>query len=233
MSETALISLAVLCAALALSYKLSRHVQRIQQRACQRRDHALLQRCLDLLQALQKHRGLGAQLDSASVQQRAAVARHLDQLWLHWPDNDQLPALQQHWPQLRRKAADFDAHCRLIEALLTLIEQLEDHLYSHDQPAIRGLGEACRALEDLARLRGLSVRAANHSRCPPGLQMQLRFLCARLLDQPQEQALLELIAQLQSEVIEAAAISLSPSECFALLTPPIEQRLQQIRRLLD
>jgi len=234
MRDTALILLTLFVVLLALGYWLTHRAENRQLKADTQADTEIVQRCLDLLQALQKHRGLGAQLDAASIAQRNALAQQLDELWLNWPSaRMQLPPLQQHWPQLRRNPADFDAHCRLLETLLTVIEQLEDRLYRQHHPRIRGLGEACRSLEDLARLRGLSVRAANYERCPPGLQMQLRFLCKRLLDQEQDAHLLALIERLQSDLIESAQIRLAPGECFALLTPLIEQRLQGIRLSLD
>lgn len=234
MSDTALILPILILTLLALDCWFTHRAKKRQLKANKQADTEIVQRCLDLLQVLQKHRGLGAQQDVDSVTQRDALAQQLDQLWLNWPGASlQLPPLQQHWPQLRRKPADFDAHCRLIEALLEVIEHLEDRLYRQSHPKIRGLGEACRSLEDLARLRGLAVRAANYERCPPGLQMQLRFLCNRLLDQEQNPSLLALIERLQSDLIESPEVRLPPGDCFALLTPLIEQRLQGIRLSLD
>lgn len=215
---------------LVLGHWLSKRAERRHHRTSSRRQTRTLQRCLELLKALQKHRGLGAQQDIASVKQRNALARQLDRLWLNWPGASlQLPPLQRHWPQLRRKPADFDAHCQLIEALLEVIELLEDRLFEQGRAAIRGLGEACRALEDLARLRGLAVRAANYERCPPGLQMQMRFLCQRLSEQDGDAPLQALLERLQQELIDSPRVHLTPGECFALLTPLIEQRLQGIR----
>lgn len=234
MSYTGLTLLLLLVTLLALGYWLTHRAENRQLKASKEADTETVQRCLDLLQTLQKHRGLGAQQDAESIAQRNALAQQLDGLWLNWPGASlQLPPLQQHWPQLRRKPADFDAHCRLIEALLEVIEHLEDRLYRQGHFRIRGLGEACRSLEDLARLRGLVVRAANYQRCPHGLQMQLRFLCNRLLDQEQDPPLLALIERLQSDLIESPQIRLAPAECFALLTPLIEQRLQGIRLNID
>jgi len=176
MSDAALIFLTLLVVLLTLSYWLTHRAENRQLKASKQADTEIVQRCLDLLQALQKHRGLGAQQDAASVTQRNAQAQQLDQLWLNWPGASmQLPPLQQHWPQLRRKPADFDAHCRLIETLLTVIEQLEDRLYRQHHPRIRGLGEACRSLEDLARLRGLAVRAANTSAARLGYRCNCAF----------------------------------------------------------
>ncbi|UTW07062.1 hypothetical protein [Pseudomonas benzenivorans] len=190
-------------------------------------ESATLQRSLALLRALQKHRGLGAQQDLASSCQRRALARQLDQLWLNWPGPSlQLPALQQQWPQLRRKPADFAAHCQVIEALLTVIEQLEVRLNLRHDPQLQGLGQSCRALEDLARLRGLAVRAANYERCPAGLQAQLRELCRRLAITHPYEPMPGLLRRLQQDLIEAAQPRMTPLDCFALLTPLIEQRWQ-------
>lgn len=228
MTPQLLIALALGIILLTLGQYLSQHAERRHALALGKLQSRTLQRCLELLQALQKHRGLGAQQDIVSVSQRNALARQLDELWLNWPGASlQLPTLQQHWPLLRRKPADFEAHSRLIDGLLEVIEQLEDRLCRH--PAIRGLGEACRALEDLARLRGLAVRAANYSRCPPGLQVQMRALCARLDEREVDQPLHALLERLRQELIEAPQVRLAPADCFALLTPLIEQRLQGIR----
>ncbi|MBA4244237.1 MAG: hypothetical protein C0452_09980 [Pseudomonas sp.] len=233
MNPELFIALGLGVALLTLGHCLSQRAERRHQQALGKLENRTLQRCLELLQALQKHRGLGAQQDIHSVSQRNALARQLDELWLNWPGTSlQLPPLQQHWPLLRRKPADFEAHSRLIDALLEVIEQLEDRLYQHQHPAIRGLGEACRALEDLARLRGLAVRAANYSRCPAGLQMQMRFLCERLDTQSPDQTLHALLERLRQELIESPQVRLAPADCFALLTPLIDQRLQGIRLTL-
>jgi hypothetical protein len=202
-----------------------RHRQTLSQLQC-----ATLQRALELLPALQKHRGLGAQVDIASVSQRNALARELDQLWLNWPGASlQLAPLHQDWPQLRRKPADFEAHCQMIEGLLIVIEQLEDRLRLADQPQLAGLAAACHRLEDLARLRGLAVRAANYTRCPAGLKMQMHLLCQRIQHSDAAELLGGLLLRLQEEVIDAPQVRLAPGDCFALLSPPIEQHLQRLR----
>lgn len=202
-----------------------RHRQTLNQLQCD-----TLQRALELLPAVQKHRGLGAQTDIASVSQRNALARELDLLWLNWPGESlQLAPLHQDWPQLRRKPADFEAHCQMIEALLIVIEQLEDRLRLADQPQLQGLAAACHTLEDLARLRGLAVRAANYTRCPAGLKMQMHLLCQRLKHPETPEPLRGLLLRLQDELIDAPQVRLAPNDCFALLSPPIEEHLQRLR----
>ena len=201
-----------------------RHRHTLSQLQC-----ATLQRALELLPAVQKHRGLGAQQDIASVSQRNALARELDQLWLNWPGESlQLAPLHQDWPQLRRKPADFEAHCQMIEALLIVIEQLEDRLRLTDKPQLQGIAAACHTLEDLARLRGLAVRAANYTRCPAGLKMQMHLLCQRLQHAEQPELLNSLLQRLQNDLIDAPQVRLAPSDCFALLSPPIEEHLLRL-----
>ncbi|NQD91118.1 hypothetical protein HP532_00450 [Pseudomonas sp. CrR25] len=221
------IALALALVLFLLGQWLTRRAARLHRQTLTRLESATLQRSLELLQTLQKHRGLGAQQDITSVSQRNALARQLDQLWLNWPGPSlQLAPLQQDWPQLRRKPADFAAHCRMIEALLTVIEQLEDRLCERDNPELRGLGEACRVLEDLGRLRGLAVRAANYGRCPAGLQAQMRYLCQRLADPASSEPLLSLLQRLEHELIDAPRARMTPHDCFALLTPLIDARWQ-------
>lgn len=230
MSNELVIALVLGLALLPLGYWL--HLRASRQRRHRRREQETetLEYCLELLQAVQKHRGLGALRDMLSTSKRGAIARQLDQLWQAWPaPGTAFPPLHQQWPLLRRNPADFDAHCQLIEALLSVIEQLEDRLYRQQRATVRGVAQACRALEDLARLRGLSVRAADYERCPSGLQMQMRFLCQRLLAQDDDEDLYALIEHLHHELIDATEVSLTPTECFALLTPLIDQRLQAIR----
>jgi hypothetical protein len=227
------IALSLALALFLLGQWLSRRAAHRHRQALARLQSGTLQRALELLQALQQHRGLGAQQDIAGVSQRNALARQIDQLWLNWPGPSlQLPPLQQDWPQLRRKPADFEAHCRMIEALLAVIEQLEARLSLADAPQWHGLGQACRILEDLARLRGLAVRAANYSRCPAGLQVQMRLLCQRLDEPAGTEPLHTLLQQLEQNLIDAPQIRLAPGDCFALLTPLIDERMQGLRRAL-
>lgn len=226
-----LIMLALVLALLALAFVLGRHPSPRREQMRWQLDNQLIGHCLDLLQAMQKHRGLGALHDATGIAQRHAVADELDQLWQDWPGADlQLPPLPEQWPMLRRNPNDFDAHCRQIEALLEVLEQLEDRLYQRQRLDIRGLGAACRAQENLARLRGLTVRAAYHGRCPSGLQVQLNFLCTHLHAEEDEPELSDLIEYLREELIDAPQVRISPGDCFALLTPLVERRLQRIRQ---
>lgn len=224
MSAEFVFALGLGLALLVLGQLLTRHAARMHRATLEQLQAQCLQRSLELLRALQKHRGLGAQQELPAVSQRNALARQLDQLWLNWPGESlDLPPLHCEWPLLRMKPADFDSHSRVIEALLDVIETLGERL------AVPGLAGTCRHLEDLARLRGLAVRAANYGQCPPVLQQQMRVLCARLAEHDTDEQLSDLLAQLRSELIEARQPRLAPADCFALLTPPIERLLHSTR----
>ena len=133
------------------------------------------------------------------------------------------------WQQIRQNPADFEPHCILIEQLLESIHVLELRLVFQGNRQVSGLCEACRALEDLGRLRGLAVRAANFEKCPLDMQIQMRYLCLRLTDPISGDSLHNLIEHLECNLIDAPRVSLAPAECYALITPIIDERLQGIR----
>lgn len=192
----------------------------------------LLHRALEMLQLVQKHRALGGQRDSGAEQQRQAIAQQLDDLWRDWDASSSAAPHQQQWHALRLAPRDFAGHCRLIEHLLTAIHQLELELSLRQGRKVAGISEACRGLEDLGRLRGLSVRAAQHERCPLDLQVQLRYLCQRLTGPTASGSVVSVVERLRRELIEATRVSLAPAECFGLITPIIDGRLQTIRQSL-
>ncbi len=194
----------------------------------------LLQRAIDLLQNLQKHRGLGAQQDLLSTSQRNVLARQLDQLWLNWPGPSlALAPLQQDWPRLRRNPADFAAHCQVIDGLLEVIATLETRLHLAGNSQVEGIAQACHGLENLARLRGLSVRAANYSQCPPSLKQQIQQLCLQLEQSPVGMSWQQALQRLEHELIDSREVRLTAQECFALLTPLIDDYAQHLRAPLQ
>lgn len=185
--------------------------------------------CLDVLQRLQQHRGLGGQRTIEAHQQCLELSHALDALWSTPPPAaHELKELLPDWQALRREAGDFDGHCRLIDRLLTLIQLLE--LRSSEDLDI---AHECRKIEQLGRLRGLAVRSANDMRCSMPAQIQLRYLIQRLhhhrLVNP---ALAKALERLSLELIEPMQVSITPSECYELLTPFIDQRINLLREHL-
>jgi len=228
------IALALALALLLAGHFLSQLAGKRHQQHLNELQAALLQRAIDLLQNLQKHRGLGAQQDLPSTSQRNALARQLDQLWLNWPGPSLgLAPLQQDWPRLRRNPADFAAHCQVIDGLLAVIATLETRLHQAGNQHLEGIAQACHGLENLARLRGLSVRAANYSQCPPNLKQQIQQLCLQLEQSPVGASLQQVLQRLEHELIDSYDVRLAPHECFALLTPLIDEYAQHLRAPLQ
>lgn len=202
---------------------------RLRQQALRRQTHAwldTLHTALELLQRVQKHRGLGGRTEARA--QCQALAGEIDGLWRRCPQNElALAELDGQWRALRQTPDNFAGHCQLIDRLLNLIEQLELRL-ERRQARVRGLARACRELEDLARLRGLAVRGAAHPSCPLELQVQMRYLCQRLGGANSDPLWRDSLLCLRDELIDAQRSTLRPEDCFALLTPLIDRRLQQI-----
>ncbi|WP_068825626.1 hypothetical protein [Pseudomonas sp. BMS12] len=188
-----------------------------------------LMHCLEVLQRLQKHRGLGGQRTPEARQQCRLQAQELDGLWRSPPPAaDELKELLPAWQSLRSEPSDFDGHCRLIDRLLTLIQVLEMRL-TEDVDIAHG----CRELEDLGRLRGLAVRGANEQRCPLPLQIQLRYLSQRLQGRcARSSALAMALERLRLQLIEPLQVAINPADCYALLTPLIDEQLGQLRQRL-
>jgi hypothetical protein len=179
---------------------------------------------LDLLQGLQQHRGLGGQITREAQQRCQTLGHSLDQRWREWPYSAQCQA----WDALRHDPADFEGHCRLLQDLLGAIQHLElQRCALNLQPP--SLAERCWELEDLGRLRGLSVRAAAHQSCPLEMLVQLQYLHERLLRHA-PRSLHNALERLQRCLIGTTTVSISPAECYALLTPLLDERLDAIRR---
>nr|WP_298142370.1 hypothetical protein [uncultured Pseudomonas sp.] len=225
------IALALALGLFILGQWLTRRAARQHQNTLDHLQYTTLQRSLELLPAVQMHRDLGAQQDIGSVSQRNALARKLDKLWLNWPGESlQLAPLHKDWPQLRRKPADFEAHCQMIEALLIVIEQLEDHLCLTTWPQLQGLAIACHSLEDLARLRGLALRATNYRRCPAGLKMQMQLLCQRLQRLVTSLPIGDLLLRLQEDLIDAPQARITAQDCVALFGPLLDAQIERVQR---
>jgi len=213
-------TVAIACALLLLGHYLNHmatasHAQRVRDL----RVRALLED-LEILRLLQQHRGLGAQHEAAAVALRDAVAASLTQRLQQRSAMPDPHAVAADWAQLRGTPADFDGHSRLIDSLIAAIDEREP------------LGQACRTLEDMARLRGLCVLASNQGGCTPGLQARLMSLCRRLGGDPDVE-LKRLIGKLERGVIHAQQPRLSPPQCFALITPLIDARLRSIQQRLQ
>lgn len=218
----ALLILAGLLAACALPWRITRHRQRRIAQAL----NADLRLGLDLMQGVQRHRALGGQTAPDAVRERQHLAQQLERTWQDWPETNHL----QTWRTLLQAPADFDGHCRLLESLLARIRFLELHLCQLI-PRAPGIADRCWRVEDLGRLRGLSIRAVARPECPLELRIQLQYLHDRLLDSADAE-LREALAQLAGDLFSTRGLTLQPAQLYALLTPLIDKRIEDLRASL-
>lgn len=226
----------VMCALL-LQWRVGRHSQNLVSSR-----NTQLEYCVTLIQNMQKHRGLGGQSALAAVRQREQLAFQLDRQWQDWTQifagqssaAASAPEWVLSWPQLRQTPADFDAHCALIDRLLTTLALVERTQPASQSSTALRLTERCRDVEDLARLRGLSVRAAGHPRCPIELEVPLRYLWQRVnLASWQDSAITLALREIQQQLLDATRTVITPARCFELLTPSIDRALDELRQMSE
>lgn len=201
----------------------------------------LIDSTLALIQLLQKHRGLGAQQSGIAAAQRTQIAREIDYRWRGWSSHTtELNYLQEQWQHVKNKPADFDAHSLIIKHLLGFIDILTARTNSHSDGrsgnSRSSFAERCRALEDLARLRGLSARAAQFPHCPIELKVPLKYLCENLQGADLQQhsgALRTALTEINDQMLDAHHTTISAARCFEMLTPIIDSALDELRASLQ
>jgi hypothetical protein len=218
----AVLILTGLLAGCALPWEIGRRRQR---RVTLALSHELLLG-LELMQGVQRHRALGGQASQEALRDRQRLEQQLEGAWRAWPDADH----HQAWRDLLRAPADFDGHCRLLEALLGRIRHVELRFCQllQRRPAI---AERCWQVEDLGRLRGLSIRAAARPECPLELRIQLQYLHDRLQGGA-EADLREVLARLARDLFSERGMTLQPAQLYTLLTPLIDKRIEALRSSL-
>lgn len=194
----------------------------------------LIDGTLALIQLLQKHRGLGAQQSGVAVAQRTQIAREIDHHWRgsasHLSDLDYLQA---QWTRLKNAPSDFEGHSRIIKDLLGFIEVLALRVNGSVLEQRLAFAERCRALEDLAKLRGLSARAANYPQCPIELKVTLKYLCTNLQSsglQQNSNALRTALNEINQNMLDAHHTTISAARCFEILSPIIDEAINQLRQ---
>ncbi len=221
-------TLAIACALLMLGHYLNGMASAQHSRRVAQLRLLAVQEDLEILRLLQQHRGLGVQSEPTAVALRCTLATSLTQRLQQRSALPDAYSITEGWLVLRNNPADFDGHCALIETLIDAFEKRAP--MSSNEPA--EAARACRELEDVARLRGLCVVASNQGGCTPALQKRLKALCRRMVTDT-DMELKRLVGKLERSVIHAAQPRLSPPECFALVTPFIDARLQLIRQRLQ
>lgn len=183
----------------------------------------MLQLGLVLMQGVQRHRALGAQTSAEALHSRRKLEAELEHAWRAWPETGDYRT----WQDLLRTPEDFDGHCRLLEKLLAHIQHL-DLQRCHLLKLTPEVAERCWQVEELGRLRGLSVRVAAQQHCPLELRIQLQYLHDRLLKDA-DASLRNALGRLSHDLLGVQRTTLQPAELYALLTPLIDARIEAIQ----
>lgn len=199
---------------------------------------------LDLIQHLQRHRGVCASLTSDTRMEQQQLSHQTDRLWIALQSDDycgnpsRIRLQLQNWQTIKHKPENsFMAHCELIEKLLHELTEIADHCAltadnsPFDQEALwQNLIRRPHHAESLARLRGLGAKAARDGRCQASVRVQLQYLLQQMKSDPIANGKQLETEQLVSEqILQPAQISIDPGFYFAQLTRLIDEQIQMTR----
>ncbi|MBY4675253.1 hypothetical protein [Marinobacterium arenosum] len=196
---------------------------------------------LELVQLLQRHRGLCLNEAAVGGAEQRSLATQIDQHWRElsgngYPgDRQRLAQQAHHWQQLRPGHADsFQQHCRLIDQLLHELTVVADNstlTAMTDQAASRQLWDNLLYrpyyAEALGRIRGLGSLAARTGHCSARLRVQLQYLgrelaCYQLADSRSQQVL----ALLNEQILRPTTIDMEAQRFFAQMSAFIDEQIQ-------
>ena len=199
---------------------------------------------LNLIQSLQRHRGICANLDSTNQSQQRQLSNEINYLWRPLLDksyggNVKRVNLQfTKWKQIEAEpAGSFMEHCELIEKLLhelTVIADIcsltasnNDH---NGEELWQNLLRRPHFAESLARLRGLGNKAANLGHCPAAVRVQLQYLLVNMRENELcDPAVRDIDRLVTQEILEPEVIKIEPRVYFSHLTQAIDQQIQLTR----
>ena len=246
MLELALIMALTLCIMLVSFYSRAKLKRKRRQKTL--RGIAELSKVLDLIQRLQRHRGLCANLTGDNLIQQKQLSIEIDQIWLSLLDKSyggnqkRIHIQHKNWLNLQANPKDsFMPHCELIEKLLHELTVIADvcsltasnNAYDCDD-LWRNLLKRPQFAETLGRLRALGNKASSLKHCPADVKVQLQYQLANLrsheLYDDDAKQIEQLVVQ---EVLAPEVIQIEPRVYFNRVTQAIDQQIQRTREHLQ
>ncbi|MFW1676869.1 hypothetical protein ACFVYJ_03695 [Pontibacter sp. JAM-7] len=246
MIEIAIVTL--LCSLFIGLHLFSRHKSRLRLQAQTQIGITQLTAVLDLIQQLQRHRGLCASLSDDNRMEQQQLSREIDRLWqpLQVADYCGKPSRvriqHQHWQQIRQNPENsFMPHSELIEKLLHELTEIADYCALtaenslFDQEALwQNLIRRPHHAESLARLRGLGAKSAREGRCQASVRVQLQYLLQQMKSDPIANGKQMETERLVSEqILQPDQISIDPGMYFSQLSRLIDEQIQITRTHLQ
>ena len=197
---------------------------------------------MDLIQRLQRHRGLCANLSDSNQAEQQQLSLEVDNLWAplldeHYGGNKKRVQIQHiNWQKIQSSPVNsFMPHCELIEKLLHELTVIADGCSltatnnGHDnQDLWKNLLKRPHYAESLARIRGLGNKAASLGHCPAAIRVQLQYLLLQMKENPVGDLKQNQIEELvREEILEPTQITIEPRVYFSRLTQAIDEQIQQ------
>ena len=226
------------------------HRQKMTKRRAFKRQRGIAQlsQILELIQRIQRHRGLCANLQGDNLADQRRLNREISQLWspLLSPDYDgnknRIKFQQESWQQISDSPENsFMPHCLLIEKLLYELTIIADTCSltavdpkQDNQDIWQNVLQRPHFAESLGRLRALGNKAASLGECPADVRVQLLYQLQNLEKDPLEQSNTgPIIRLIHDEILAPEKIEIAPQAYFTRLTQAIDEQLQITREHLN
>ncbi|MEM5535179.1 hypothetical protein WNY58_02125 [Neptuniibacter pectenicola] len=198
---------------------------------------------LELIQKMQRHRGLCANLTQNQTEQRR-LSMDIDYLWSSLISEDYAGNLirvkrqQINWQAISAAPENsFMPHCQLIEKLLHELTVIADTCSltaqerNHDNQNLwHNVLKRPQFAESLGRLRALGNKAASLGHCPADIRVQLLYQLQNIEKHQIEGGnTRQIITLINNEILTPEQISIEPRVYFNQLTQAIDEQLSITR----
>jgi len=225
------------------------HRNKLAKRRAAKRQRGInqLSQILELMQKMQRHRGLCANLQQNQSEQHR-LSQEIDALWSpllksDYSGNPTHIRLQHiNWQKISASPDNsFMPHCQLIEKLLHELTVIADTCSltaqetNHDNQNLwHNVLKRPQFAESLGRLRALGNKAASLGQCPADVRVQLLYQLQNLestqLDRCNTRQIVTLI---NNEILTPEKIQIEPRIYFDQLTLAIDEQLAITREHLN
>ncbi|MGH1461321.1 MAG: hypothetical protein ACRBB6_04730 [Neptuniibacter sp.] len=196
---------------------------------------------LNLIQRLQRHRGLCANLNDSNRAEQQQLCREINQYWQPLLDKNyggnikRVNIQHNNWKVIEAQPLNsFMAHCDLIEKLLHELTVIADtcsltaNNNQHDTEELwQNLLQRPHFAETLGRLRALGTKASSVGHCSADVRVQLQYqlqnLDKELIDRKEDQPIKAMVTD---EILTPEKIMIDSRVYFNNLTRAIDNQIQ-------
>lgn len=226
----------------------NRYKLRVRRAAKTQRGIEQLTAVLSLIQRLQRHRGLCANLNDSNRAEQQQLSHEINQYWSPLLDRSyggnvkRVNVQHSNWQKIETQPLNsFMAHCDLIEKLLHELTVIADTCSltadnnNHDTEELwQNLLQRPHFAETLGRLRALGTKAAAAGNCSADVRVQLQYQLQNLdketIDRKND---LPIKTMVNDEILTPDKIVIDSRVYFNNLTNAIDNQIQITREYLE